>query len=118
MPLTAWTEVFDQIFVGRKQEQQLKDEALGRLELHRQEYLTSAREAAITLYMLKQVPITVDDIRKTCPPPPDIDPRVMGAVFKQDWVAVGYTQSKRKVNHGRVIRTFEPAFVYQEEGDA
>lgn len=49
--------------------------------------------------------LTSDDIWDVCPPPPGVDPRVMGAIFadKTLWERTGYTKSSRKINHGRVV---------------
>lgn len=51
--------------------------------------------------------ITIDEVRKACPLPEDIDGRIYGAVFKQDdWIALGFTQTLVKSSHGRLIRKF------------
>lgn len=85
-----------------------RDEALALFEMYRAEFLARARNAALRLYRRVGRPITIDDVRAECPPPGDIDPRVMGAVFS-GWNAVGFTNSRRRTCHGRPIRLFEPA---------
>ncbi len=84
---------------------QTKEDALEALEIARKEYLVRAREAAKSPLMGRVV--TVDDVRQICPPPKDIDPRVMGAIFNTpDWEATGYIKSTRKTCHGRPIAQF------------
>lgn len=86
---------------------QSRDEALELFEIHRAEWLATARGVAIRLYQREGRPITVDDVRAECPPPAGSDPRVMGGVFV-GWTPVGYTNSRRRTCHGRPIRQFEP----------
>ena len=86
-----------------------RDEALALLEEHRAEWLAYARGVAHRLYRHLGRPITVDDLRAECPPPPAVDPRVMGAVFNgSNWTPVGFTNSRRRTCHGRPIRQFRP----------
>lgn len=85
-----------------------RDRALALFEEHRAEWLAVARRTALLLYRRVGRPITVDDVRLACPPPAGCDPRVMGAVFS-GWIAVGFTNSRRRTCHGRHIRMFEPA---------
>lgn len=87
---------------------QSRDEALELFEIHRAEWLANARSVAAQLYRRTGRPITVDDIRDKCPPPPGWDPRVMGGVFAAGWTPVGYTRSLRRACHRRPIRTFKP----------
>jgi hypothetical protein len=69
-------------------------EVLPRLEAKRADWLAEARAVA-------------NDVRRLCPLPPSIDPRVMGAVFnKSEWVCVGYKRSSRSTCHNRPIGTF------------
>lgn len=84
-----------------------KDEALDALEQARWEYLIKARSVAHKLAKKKKE-ITINDVREVCPPPPDVDPKVMGAVFKtKDWEPTGFHISKRA--HSRMIRTWRLA---------
>lgn len=85
-----------------------RDVALKRLEATRAAWLARARSAAVTLYRALQRPITVDDVRDACPPPEEIDPRAMGAIFMKDWDCVGFRNSTRKECHARPIRSFVP----------
>jgi hypothetical protein len=85
-----------------------KDDAMALFEMYRAEWLADARTAAVRLYWSLNRPITVDDVRRECPPPRCVDPRVMGAVFS-GWTPVGFTNSRRKTCHGRPIRLFQPA---------
>ena len=84
-----------------------KDEALDALEQARWEYLIEARAAADRLWKSRgdKTFITINDVREECPPPPDIDPKVMGAVFNtKNWKPIGFMLSKRA--HGRAIRVW------------
>ena len=64
-------------------------------ETTREEYLSDARVIAEILVKQKGT-ITVNDVRDVLPPPSDIDPRVMGAIFKcKSWEKVGYISSNR-----------------------
>jgi hypothetical protein len=72
-------------------------EVLPRLEAKRADWLAEARSG----------PVNINDVRRLCPLPPSIDPRVMGAVFnKSEWVCVGYKRSSRSTCHNRPIGTF------------
>lgn len=82
-----------------------KEDALEALERARSEYLTAARAVAYRLGASREV--TVDDVRKYCPPPKEIDGRVMGAIFNTpDWEHSGYTRSTRATCHKRPISKF------------
>ena len=71
------------------------------------DYLAKARNVAFLLYRERGSPITVDDVREIAPPPADLDPRVMGAIFRSpDWKRIGYVQSRRKECHHRLIAEF------------
>jgi len=74
-------------------------------EATREDYLADARLAAEIL-VKERGAITVNDIREICPPPDNIDPRVMGAIFNRKlWQKVGYIHSSRA--HMRPIAMFE-----------
>jgi hypothetical protein len=77
-----------------------------KFEEHRGDWLELARAEAWRLGDKGQV-ITIDDVRDACPPPDDVDPRVMGAVFtKRHWECVGYQRSRRAVCHSRPVGQF------------
>ena len=80
---------------------------LSLLETHRPDYLSEARDAARKLLSERQS-ITINDVREVCPPPADIDPRVMGAVFRhRDFEATGeFVLSSRTTCHRRPIQRF------------
>ena len=80
---------------------------LALLEEHRPDYLTLARDAARKL-LSERDSITINDVRAVCPPPSDIDPRVMGAVFRHaDFEATGeFVLSSRTTCHRRPIQKF------------
>jgi len=86
-----------------------RQNALTLLEATRADFLARARSVADQLSLTKKR-LTIDDIRDICPPPDNIDPRVMGAVFNTgDWTSVGYKRSRRKTCHQRPIAVFERA---------
>ena len=70
------------------------------------EWLEHARGVAIELGRNGGI-VTVDMVREHCPPPPDTDPRIMGALMPRKlWERVGYTTSSRGINHHRPIALF------------
>lgn len=79
-------------------------------EQTRAEYLAEARHYARLI--AKERPfVTVNDVRAVCPPPPHMDPRVMGAIFnRSDWERIGYIENPRKVCRGRPIARFVPRY--------
>jgi hypothetical protein len=80
-------------------------EVLPRLEAKRAEWLSGAR--AVARQLGRKGPTNINDVRRLCPLPPGVDPRVMGAVFnKSEWVCVGYKRSSRSTCHNRPIGTF------------
>lgn len=86
LPLLDWQEAFEE---------------------HRPDYLAEARSAARRLLETRPS-ITINDVREVCPPPADIDPRVMGAVFRhKDFEATGeFVLSSRNTCHRRPIQRF------------
>ena len=83
-------------------------EVLPRLEAGevRAAYLAEARAVAWRLGA-KGREVCVDDVRSVCPPPEDVDPRVMGAVFvRRDWVLVARANSQRRMSHYRPVALF------------
>ncbi len=87
----------------------LRDEALDMLEAARLAYVMRERAVAEAIYARKGW-VCVDDIRAECPPPSDIDGRVLGCVLrKRDGWIVDETRkvfSGRKLNHGKRIAAF------------
>lgn len=83
------------------------DATLDQLEQARAAYVAAARSAALKLFRDTRRPITVDDIRRICPPPDEIDPRVMGCVLRPpDWMKVNMVSSTRRECHYRPIGSF------------
>lgn len=74
----------------------------------RGEYLARARSAAYKLLQTREW-VTSDDIWLICPPPADINKKVMGAVFNSpEFEGTGeYIRTKRKTSHGRAIQKFK-----------
>ena len=83
-----------------------EEAVLPHFEATRGEWIAQARAAA-RLLGLGGKPVTINDVRAKCPPPPDVDPRVMGAVFlARDWELLGYRGSARRACHGRPVGVF------------
>jgi hypothetical protein len=75
-------------------------------EEHRADFLAQARAIALELGR-RGKPVTINDVPERITVPPDLDPRVMGAVFRTgDWVNLGYTSSRRRVCPGRPVAQF------------
>jgi len=82
-----------------------ESEILPLFETYREEWLAAARAHAVMIAS-ERGEVSADDIHEACPPPPDIDPRVMGAVFKGDFQLVRYEKSRRSICHNRPIGIF------------
>lgn len=86
-----------------------RDAALDRLEVAREGYVDHARAIARQLGHGGRI-VTIDMVRRVCPPPDDVDPRVMGCILRApEWVRVGYVNSARKRCHARPIGQFRLA---------
>lgn len=74
----------------------------------RGDWLAKARAAAEVL-AAQRGEITIEDVRAVCPPPDEVDPRVMGAVLRTGRVfqKVGYRTSDRPESTGRQIAIFK-----------
>ncbi len=89
---------------------ELREEALDLLEEKRHEWIALARKYAFNLLSRRGLHqtnpvVTSDDLWALCPPPSEINPKVMGAVFRKNagFKPVGYVPSKRKQAHARPI---------------
>jgi len=72
-------------------------------EATRGDWLAVARATARELGSSGAI-VTIDMVRDKCPPPVDVDPRVMGAVFtRREWQRVGYANSSRAACHHRPV---------------
>lgn len=71
------------------------------------EWLDQARDAITKLSLSRESGIvSSDDVWDICPPPAEVEPRAMGAIWqpRDRWQKVGYVQSRRHtVNHRRPI---------------
>ena len=69
-------------------------------------WLQKAREVARDMAR-RRGSVTIDEVREHCPPPDDVDPRIMGRVFmKSEFELIDHIESRRKVCHGRPIGIF------------
>lgn len=82
-----------------------EETALPLFEEHRADWLARARAVARQLGAHRD--ITIDDVRRVCPPPSSVDPRVMGAVFKtSEWRLLDHVSSLRGACHHRPVGLF------------
>ncbi|MBP0492200.1 hypothetical protein [Roseomonas indoligenes] len=90
-----------------------EDTVLPHFEAHRAEWLAQARAHARLLGLGGRT-VTINDVRAKCPPPEDVDPRVMGAVFQaKDWELLRHERSSRKTCHSRPVGVFRLRGVVQ-----
>jgi len=76
-------------------------------EVTRAEYLEKARIWADRIARHNGT-VTIDEVREYCPPPEDVDPRLMGAVLStKEFRCIGYRKSTRSKCHHRPIGIFE-----------
>lgn len=88
---------------------QFEQKVLPLFEASRADWLAAARRVALD-HAKKHGQVTIDDVRNLCPPPDDIDPRVMGAVLAGKlFRKIGYQNSSRSDCHGRPIGVFAVA---------
>lgn len=82
-------------------------EVLPLFEITRQPWLERARATARYLAR-KNGRVTIDDVRAECPPPPDVDPRVMGSVLtSKHFEKIGSENSTRRTCHQRPVAVFK-----------
>ena len=75
-----------------------------RFNLDREQWLNGARKVAFNLLQTRHT-VTIEDILELYPRPKYLHRNTTGSVFNNEWFQpIGYTQSKRKQSHGRVIR--------------
>ena len=96
-------EIQDDLFQGIA----LRDEALDRLTNctdDREQWVERARIVAIEIAR-STGRVTSDDLRRVFPPPPAMDPRIIGAVFRSKglWRRIGWEQTKQPQAHARPI---------------
>lgn len=85
----------------------LRDATLDMFEDYRPDFLAQARAIAKDICKERGT-CTVDEVRKVCPPPKSVDPRVMGAIFRStEFEKVSYENSGRRDCHARPIARFK-----------
>ena len=83
-----------------------RDEALDALEVARAGWVTKARNWA-EAFCRMHGSVTTDDLHAYCPPPTDIDPRVLGCIMRAPlFRATEFVNSCRPESHHRPIRVF------------
>lgn len=85
-----------------------RDLVLDRFEETRRPWIDTARAKAREIYARNNgLPVSVVMVRAECPPPENVDPRCMGAIFrKPEWKKVGYAESCRVECHNRPVALF------------
>lgn len=90
-------------------------EILPSLERKYEDYIAKARRVARELGKGGRE-VTIDDVRAACPPPPEMEPRALGAIFRSTikgegrvWTNVGHRISARKTCHNRPIAVWRLA---------
>ena len=84
-----------------------ESEVLPRQEAAHGRWIDKARSVAERLGQSGKG-ITIDMVRAECPPPIDVDPRVMGSVFQRKvWENCGYIGGYRQASHGRPVAVFK-----------
>lgn len=72
----------------------------------KQRWLDEARQTARKIIATRGK-ATIEDVLENCPRPTYLHRNVTGSVFQhEDFTALGYEPSRRKVSHGRVIRVW------------
>lgn len=87
------------------QHTQNKQEAFRFFEIENPRWLAAARAVAKGA-CLRFGFATADDVQAECPPPRGRK-NLMGAVFNQDFVCVGYAKSKRPEARGHLLRMWK-----------
>lgn len=84
-----------------------KQQAFDLFEEKRREVLEYSRWVAVKVAS-KQGHVTIDDVRNHVQLPDGVKPAVFGAVFrdKDVWESIGFTQTKRKTSHGRLVQVY------------
>lgn len=73
------------------------------------DWVKDAREAAVRI-AARSGQVCSDDIHTACPPPADLHPNAMGAVFNTKRLhLIGYKKSARKSGHSRRIGIYQLA---------
>jgi hypothetical protein len=86
---------------------QIRDRVLAELEQRRASYVNKARAFAVDFARRWGV-VSINDVRNGCPPPADVPPAALGAVFKQRiWTVVSFTQANHPAAHARIVRVYK-----------
>lgn len=94
------------MLVLHKSEHVYHDQIKPKQEADYSEWLDRARDAITQLSKSRPDGIvSSDDVWDICPPPPEVEPRAMGAIWQPRgrWQKVGFVVSRRALNHKRPI---------------
>lgn len=87
---------------------QIRDSVLDDLEKRRWAYIKRAREFAVDFARRWGV-VSINNVREGCPPPADVPPAALGAVFKERnvWQVVSFCLAEHPAAHARVVRVYK-----------
>ena len=87
---------------------QIRDRILDDLEQRRWAYIKQAREFAVDFARRWGV-VSINNVREGCPPPADVPPAALGAVFKERnvWQVVSFCLAEHPAAHARVVRVYK-----------
>lgn len=86
----------------------LQAQGIKRVSSQHQDWLARARAVAVKIAR-ENGEVSSDDIHEALPLPPEANPALMGAVFKNIGLrVVGYQNTRRPQAHGRLIRVYGP----------
>ena len=90
---------------------EIRDAVLDDLERRNREWLEKARKFAAEC-ALRHGEVSINDVREGQPPPPDVHPNVLGAVFRtKDFKQIGWTTAAHPGAHARAIRMYTLAWM-------
>lgn len=87
---------------------QIRDAVLADLEKRRWAYIEQARRYAVDFARRWGV-VSINNVREGCPPPADVPPAALGAVFKERkvWQVVSFCLAEHPAAHARVVRVYK-----------
>ncbi len=87
----------------------LRDMTLDTFEFRDSEFLNQCRSVAKRIAM-ERGQVSINDIRDRVKLPPNVNPSVLGAVFRNSqFKPIGYTEARHPSAHARAIRVYELA---------
>jgi len=87
---------------------QIRDAVLDDLEMRRRAYIERARRYAVE-HARRWGVVSINHVRAGCPPPADVPPAALGAVFRERnvWQVVSFCLAEHPAAHARVVRVYK-----------